>query len=256
MTNRYANAPLQRTARSTSLHDVLRMLGLPVAIAQDATQPQFTHRRVAAGQALYRAGDGFENLHLIFSGFFKLSSSDAEGNERVFDFPMKNDLIGLDGICDSHFSATATALTDSEVIELPFKTLLGLVHEVPALEDFMYRTISRSLVREQSTKTLMASLAAEARVARFLVMLSERHEAMGFSGTCYMLRMTRQDIASYLGMTIETVSRCLTALSVASMITVDQRTIQLLDKAALRTLQRLPFRIGSLPRDTAALHVS
>jgi CRP/FNR family transcriptional regulator len=233
---------VENSLATISLEKLLVLLGVEAQNITNKDEIEFGHRRIIAGKTLYRNGENFENLYLVFSGFLKLSSIDCDGNERIIDFPMKSDLLGMDGICDEHYQLQASALTDCNVIVIPFRKLLRALRETPSFEDYLYRAISRSLVREQASKTLLSLLSSEARLARFLMLLSERHEALGFSSTCYVLRMTRQEIGSYLGMSIETVSRCLTALAQAKLIKVEQRNITILNKRSLRTLQRLPLQ--------------
>jgi DNA-binding transcriptional ArsR family regulator len=104
----------------------------------------------------------------------------------------------------------------------------------------MYGVMSRELVREQAMIGMLGALSAEARVARFLVSLADRFAAMGYSSKLFNLRMTRHEIGSYLGLTLETVSRTLSAFNEIGLITVDQRTIGIKDPEALKTLRRLP----------------
>jgi CRP/FNR family transcriptional regulator len=104
----------------------------------------------------------------------------------------------------------------------------------------MYGVMSRELVREQTMIGMLGALSAEARVARFLVSLADRFAAMGYSSKLFNLRMTRHEIGSYLGLTLETVSRTLSAFNEIGMITVDQRTIGIKDAESLKTLRRLP----------------
>jgi CRP/FNR family transcriptional regulator len=132
------------------------------------------------------------------------------------------------------------ALSDCDLILVPFKklTALGRVHA--ELENLMYGVMSRELVREQAMIGMLGALSAEARVARFLISLAERFAAMGYSSKLFNLRMTRHEIGSYLGLTLETVSRTLSAFNEIGLITVDQRTIGIKDPEALKTLRRLP----------------
>lgn len=227
-------------SKVTPLTELLKLLHLSVPESSALGQYEFHHRRIAAGQSLYRAGEAFENLYFLFSGALKLVLCNSDGNECVIEFPMKSDLIGMDGICEHRYQVDAVALMDVDVIVLPFRTLVSLTHEVPIIEYFLYNALSRGMVREQANKSLLTHLSAEARLARFMLMLSTRFEVMGCSSNCFLLRMTRQDVGNYLGMTIETVSRSLTALAATGLISVNQRTITLHDKPALRTLLRLP----------------
>jgi CRP/FNR family transcriptional regulator len=131
-------------------------------------------------------------------------------------------------------------LSNCEIILVPFKAFLTIGRSNSELEAAVYSVMSRELVREQSLIGTLGSLSAEARVARFLVSLSERFADMGYSGKQFNLRMTRQEIGNYLGLNLETVSRTFSAFNVIGLISVDQRAIVLHDVTALKTLRRLP----------------
>jgi CRP/FNR family transcriptional regulator len=153
---------------------------------------------------------------------------------------MKGDLFGVDGIHSRRYASEAVALSNCDLILLPFKklTALGRIHI--DFEHAIYSVMSRELVREQSMISMLGALSAEARVARFLVSLSDRYAEMGYSSKLFNLRMTRHEIGSYLGLTLETVSRTLSAFNEIGLITVDQRSIGIKDPEVLKTLRRLP----------------
>lgn len=153
---------------------------------------------------------------------------------------MKGDLFGIDGIHPKHYMTEAVALTNCDIVLIPFKVLAAIGRAEPAMETEFHSVMCRELIREQQMMALLSSLAAEARVARFLVHLSERFSQLGYSGTQYNLRMTRQEIGSYLGLTLETVSRTLSAFNHLGLITVEGKSISLKDIETLRTMRRLP----------------
>lgn len=200
----------------------------------------FQHVQFKAGQRVHTIGQPFETLYIVHSGFLKTVAIDEFGNEQVLSFPMKGDLFGVDGIHGKRYSSEAVALSSCDLVLLPFKkfTALGRMHV--ELEHSIYSVMSRELVREQAMVSMLGGLSAEARVARFLVSLSERFAEMGYSSRVFNLRMTRHEIGSYLGLTLETVSRTLSAFNEIGLITVDQRSITIKDIDALRTLRRLP----------------
>jgi CRP/FNR family transcriptional regulator, anaerobic regulatory protein len=148
--------------------------------------------------------------------------------------------MGVDGIHNKTYCSEAVALSDCDLILLPFKKLTTLGRTHVELENMMYGVMSRELVREQAMIGMLGALSAEARVARFLVTLSDRFSQMGYSSKLFNLRMTRHEIGSYLGLTLETVSRTLSAFNEIGLISVDQRTIGIKDVDALKSLRRLP----------------
>jgi CRP/FNR family transcriptional regulator len=176
----------------------------------------------------------------VHSGFLKTVLIDEFGNEQVLSFPMKGDMFGVDGIHTKRYMSEAVALSNCDLILVPFKKFTQLGRSHIEFEHSMYNVMSRELVREQAMVSMLGALSAEARVARFLVSLSERFSEMGYSSKLFNLRMTRHEIGSYLGLTLETVSRTLSAFNEIGLISVDQRSIGIKDIDALRTLRRLP----------------
>jgi CRP/FNR family transcriptional regulator len=231
----------QRQGRLWSnLKEVCDLLHISTACSIAADELLFQHVQFKTGQRVHTIGQPFDTLYIVNSGFLKTVLIDEFGNEQVLSFPMKGDMLGVDGIHSKHYSSEAVALSDCDLILLPFKklTALGRIHI--ELENVMYGVMSRELVREQAMIGMLGALSAEARVARFLVSLADRFAQMGYSSKLFNLRMTRHEIGSYLGLTLETVSRTLSAFNEIGLITVDQRTIGIKDAEALKTLRRLP----------------
>jgi CRP/FNR family transcriptional regulator, anaerobic regulatory protein len=227
-------------ARSThwsTLADVCGLLQLGINTKDETLDALFQHRHLKSGQQVYGIGQAFEALYIVNAGYLKTVLFDSEGNERVVSFPMKGDLLGSDGICADRHSNEVVALTDCDVIVIPFKQLLSLSHACQELEHLVYRAVSRQIVQENANLAALGSLRSDARVARFLAMEADRHAALNYSSQSFRLRMTRREIGSYLGLTLETVSRSLTALDAAGIIAVDQRDIKILKPQSLRYLQ-------------------
>ncbi|HZW21224.1 Crp/Fnr family transcriptional regulator [Noviherbaspirillum sp.] len=234
-----AGASWQRQAKLWSnLKEVCDLLRIPAKLAVDDFQ--FQHMQFKAGQRIHTIGQPFDMLYVVNSGFLKTVMIDELGNEQVLGFPMKGDMFGIDGIHRKQYATETVALSNCDVILIPFKVFAGLGRSHPELEASIYAVMSRELVREQAMVGTLGSLSAEARVARFLVFLSERFTEMGYSGTQFNLRMTRQEIGNYLGLTLETVSRTFSAFNTIGLISVDQRAIVIHDLQSLRTLRRLP----------------
>jgi CRP/FNR family transcriptional regulator len=224
----------------TDLPSLCAMLHVPVPAMMQESNLSFQHIRFSKRQRIFTQGQPFSTLYLVHSGFLKTLQIDEYGNEQALGFPMKGDLFGVDGIYQRRHISEAVALTDCNVILLPFAQMRALGRTHPDMDSLLYALISRELIREQCMVGMLGLLRAECRVARFLISLSERYAAMGYSGTSFILRMTRQEIGSYLGLTLETVSRTLSGLYNCGYITVDRATIGIRDMDALRTLRRLP----------------
>jgi CRP/FNR family transcriptional regulator len=224
----------------SNLKELCDLLRIPAATSVTDEEFLFQHVQFKTGQRIHTIGQPFDTLYIVHSGFLKTVLIDEFGNEQVLSFPMKGDLFGVDGIHTKRYASEAVALSNCDLILLPFKKFTALGRAHIELEHAMYSVMSRELVREQAMVSMLGALSAEARVARFLVSLSERFAEMGYSSKLFNLRMTRHEIGSYLGLTLETVSRTLSAFNEIGYIVVDQRSISIKDVDALKTLRRLP----------------
>jgi CRP/FNR family transcriptional regulator len=224
----------------SNLKNVCELLHIPCAPTIEDTGLLFHHVQFKAGQRIYTIGQTFDALYIVNSGFLKTVSIDEFGNEQVLSFPMKGDVIGVEGISTKKYTSEAVALSDCSLILLPFQNLVELGRTHVEFEHAIYSVISRELVRNQAMVSMLGVLGAEARVARFLVSLSNRYAEIGYSKKSFNLRMTRQEIGSYLGLSMETVSRTLSLLSEIGLISVYQRAISINDGDLLKNLRRIP----------------
>ncbi len=229
-----ATPAAEREGVQLSVRELTRLLKIECPNEAWLARTSFPLRRVREGESLVRAGDKFHSLYVVRSGCFKTVYTDFSGSEQVLAFPMCGDLMGADGIDGGHYCSTAVSLDTSEVAIVPFACLARLICECPSLEALLYRVLSRELVRVQHMAWTLGTLGAEGRVAAFLLAQSARLGALGYSRCSFNLRMTRQEIGSYLGLKLETVSRALSALNADGMIQVHQRSIDILDAEALR----------------------
>lgn len=195
-----------------------------------------TRKRVKRGSALFNAGDDFTSLYAVSSGFFKTSVTTSDGRDQVTGFQMTGEIIGLDGIVSDKHSCDAIALEDAEVCVLPFDKLEQLSREFSALQHHVHKIMSREIVRDHGVMLLLGSMRAEERLAAFLLNLVQRLHARGFSQSELILRMTREEIGSYLGMKLETVSRTFSKFMDEGIIEVKQRYVQIKDTQALSNI--------------------
>jgi CRP/FNR family transcriptional regulator len=218
----------------------LRELCLPIGLSQPDLERLdglvATRRSVPRGQALFRTGEPFRSIYAVRAGFFKTCASTPDGREQVTGFQMAGELIGLDGIGTGQHHCDAVALEDSQVCVMPFGQLEELSREFTDLQRQFHRIMSREIVRDHGVMLLLGSMRAEERVAAFLLNLAERLRARGFSSEALLLRMTRDEIGSYLGLKLETVSRTFSRFQEEGLLDVKQRAIRILDEAALRGL--------------------
>ena len=205
----------------------------------------FPLRRIREGETIFRSGDRFHSVYVVRFGFFKNVLVDPTGSEQVLGFPMTGDIMGIDGIDRDVYVSDGIALAPGEVAIVPFARLTRLGRECPRLEQTLYRILSRELVGKHGMLWLLGTLGAEARVAAFLLHMSERFGSLGYSRTAFILRMTRQDIGSFLGLKLETVSRTLSAFDAAGIINVKQKSIEILSAAALNRMLERPVGLSA-----------
>lgn len=192
-----------------------------------------TKRTFLRGDYLYHSGSKFESLFAIRTGFFKTQVIHEDGREQVTGFQMAGEIIGLDAISTDIHTCDAVALEDSEICELPFNRLEELSRQLPTLQRHLHKIMSREIVRDQGIMLLLGSMRAEERLAAFLLNLSQRFAARGYSASAFKLRMTRQEIGSYLGLKLETISRTLSNFQESRLIDVQIKSIELLDMTRL-----------------------
>lgn len=193
-------------------------------------------RKIKRGTQLYRPGDAFEAIYAVRIGSFKTDILTEEGLEQVTGFQMAGEIIGLDGISTDHHVCNATALEDSEVCVIPYGQLEILSREIPSLQHQFHKFLSREIVRDQGLMILLGSMRAEERIAAFLLNVSRRMKIRGYSASEFHLRMTREEIGSYLGLKLETVSRAFSKFDTDGLISVQQKHIRIINAEGLQAL--------------------
>jgi CRP/FNR family transcriptional regulator len=199
-----------------------------------------TRRKIKRQHPLYRAGDSFDAIYAIRTGSFKTDVLLEDGREQVTGFQMTGEMLGLDGISTEFHSCNAIALEDSEVCVIPYDRLEELARAVESLQRQFHKVMSREIVRDHGVMTLLGSMRAEERLAAFLLNMSQRFTARGFSAAEFHLRMTREEIGSYLGLKLETVSRAFSKFQEDGFISVQQKHIRILAIDGLKKLMQHP----------------
>lgn len=194
------------------------------------------------GDHLFRIGDRFEAIYAVRAGSYKSYTVDSEGREHVLGFHLPGDLLGLDAIYPGHHLCNALALDTATVCVLPYDQLSELAGDISGLRVQIMRLMSKDIAE---TATLAGDYTAEERLAAFLVGLSERFRLRGYSPNEFNLAMSRRDIANYLRLATETVSRVFARFEKDNMIKVDRRAVHLLN---LSRLQALCEAMGGLNR--------
>ncbi|MEK6421333.1 MAG: fumarate/nitrate reduction transcriptional regulator Fnr [Burkholderia gladioli] len=192
-----------------------------------------TTRHVKRGEALFRAQDPFSSLYAVRTGSFKTLVTHRDGREQVTGFQITGETLGLDGVSEGEHQCNAVALEDSTVCVIPFAQLEAACREMRVLQQHVYQLMSREIVRESRVMMLLGTMTAEQRVASFLLNLSARFKARGYSAAEFNLRMTREEIGCYLGVTLETVSRMLSKFQRNGLIDSRGRQIRIHDAQGL-----------------------
>ena len=211
-------------------------LGLNESEMERVDEVVAIRRKVSRGDNLFRNGDKFNALYAIRTGFFKTRISAEDGRDQVTGFQMAGEIIGLDGIVSDHHTCDAVALEDAEVCVMPFDRIEELSREITSLQRHVHKIMSREIVRENGVMLLLGSMRAEERLAAFLLNLVQRLHARGFSQSELVLRMTREEIGSYLGLKLETVSRTFSKFVEDGIVEVKQRHVRILNPDALKLI--------------------
>jgi CRP/FNR family transcriptional regulator len=231
---------LRTACSSCSLRELCLPAGLDPRELEAVDKLVNRRRPVKRGDFLYRAGAGLNSLYALRTGFMKSCVLHEDGREQVAGFHMTGDLLGLDAISAGKHMCDAVALEDSEVCEIPFPVLEKLSREIPSLQQHFHRIMSREIVRDYGVMLLLGSMRAEERLAAFLLNLSQRFAARGYSAVEFNLRMTREEIGSYLGLKLETISRVLSRFQDEGLLEVQNKRIRIADLDGLRRLLNQP----------------
>ena len=239
-----ANAPIVKLCPHSSGVSCgscrLNELCLPIALSEGEMEQLDTiverNRPLKKGDHLYRQHDNFKSIFAVRSGSFKSYVLSSSGEGRVTGFYLPGEIIGMDGIADRSHANSAIALEHASICEIPFHQLESLSLQLPVLQHNFFSIMGAEITKDQKIHTLLSSYSAEQRIASFLLGLSSRFARVGLSATRFNLPMTRSDIGEYLGLTVETVSRLLTAQQKKSILTVANREIEIKDIEALKLI--------------------
>jgi len=236
MSQREAPRKFEVTCSSCNSRELCLPGGVGLDDLQRVENIVYARRKVKRGESLFNAGSEFKALYAIRSGFFKTSLIDGDGREQVNGFFMAGELLGMDGIGAGRYNGTAIALEDSVVCVMPFALIEEMSQAVPALQRQLHAVLAREIVRDHGVMMLLGSMRAEERLATFLINLSKRFVRRGYSSSDFHLRMTREEIGSYLGLKLETVSRLFSQFQKDALLEVNQKHVRILDIAGLERL--------------------
>lgn len=226
--------------KASCLHCRLSTLCLPYGLRQEEINKLETivkrKRPIKSDELLFRQNEQSHSLFAVKSGSFRSFISDSDGSEQTIGFYLPGELMGLDALKNGLLHCSVVALETASVCELPLPDLNELCSHIPSLQSQLMRIIGTQIVSDHDKIVLLGNRSAQEKMATFLLMLSQRYNALGYSGTEFNLTMRRHDIANFLGLTIETVSRQLGNLSKIGIITVKQRGVQINDLDSLKAI--------------------
>jgi CRP/FNR family transcriptional regulator, anaerobic regulatory protein len=226
--------------RASCLHCRLSTLCLPYGLKQEEISKLESivqrKRPIKSDEFLFRQDEDCHSLYAVKSGSFRSFITDTDGSEQTIGFYLPGELMGLDALKDSLLHCSVVALETASVCELPLPELNELCSQIPGLQAQLMRIIGTQIVSDHDKIVLLGNRSAQEKMATFLLMLSQRYNALGYSGTEFNLTMRRHDIANFLGLTIETVSRQLGNLSKIGIITVKQRGVHINNLDSLKTI--------------------
>jgi CRP/FNR family transcriptional regulator len=192
-------------------------------------------RPIQAGEHLFRAGDEFRTVASVRTGCFKSYVIDHEGQEQVLGFHLPGEIIGLDAIHSCRHTANVVALDTSAICSLTFDSVSTMARHMPELQSELFRIMSQRIAE---LETIAGDLSADERIAMFLMSLSERFARRGYSDREFILAMSRRDIASFLRLATETVSRVLARFQKSGLLRVDRKQVRIRDLDGVRKIAR------------------
>ena len=237
-----ARSALRDVSRAAPTHSTRDHRDSPRSLGRDADELAnldeivSARMRIAKGETLYRSGGRFAGLYMIRLGSFKTVLLADDGAEQVAGYHMSGEILGADGIGTGLHDSEAVALEDSEVWTISFDRLQTLARDRISIQENFHRVLSREIVRERKIMMMLGTMSAEQRLAAFLIDLSERYRERGYSSSEFVLRMTREEIGSYLGLKLETVSRLFSRFQREALLQVQGRLVKLLDLMSLKEL--------------------
>ena len=233
---------LRRSCAQCSLHVLCLPAGIGSSDLQQLDEIVRNRRPLDSGDHLFRSGQALGSLYVAREGAFKTVATNEDGESQVIGFHLPGELLGLDALGSGFHACDAQALTRATVCEVPLGQLESICAKLPGLQHQLLRIIGQGINRDQSHMEMLGRRQAAERVALFLHGLSERYKLLGRSGDMFVLPMSREDIASFLGMVIETVSRTLTKMQDDGVISVRGRQVTILDAARLDAMAHGPAK--------------
>lgn len=224
---------LQRSCATCSLRQLCLPADISSADVERLDRIVADRRPLSRGQMLFQTDMPFKALFVVRSGAMKTVVENEDGDEQIVGFHLPGELFGLDAIDEGRHRCSAEALERTSLCEIPFDQLEDIAGKLPSLRHALFRIISREMAAEQRHLVLMSRRSARERLAIFLRSLSRRYERRGYSASGFNLSMSRYDLANYLGLAVETVSRLFTSMQEDGVLNVERKDVEILDPARL-----------------------
>lgn len=231
-----AASGVERSRVKSNFHATGLSEGLSAADLERFENITFARRALGVGERLFRTGDSCSCMFSVYSGLIKTTLTDGHGREQVTGFFMPDELLGMDGLGSGRYTVCAMALEVSNVWAMPHGLIESMAREVPSLQHRLFAILGSEIARSQGGMMMLGSMSARERLVHFLLNVSRRFLRRGYSGSAFRLCMSRADIGSYLGLSLETVSRHLSALAREGLIGVRQKDIAILDVKGLERI--------------------
>ena len=186
------------------------------------------------GATLFSQGDSVNSVYIVRGGAVKTFVTDRNGKEDIIGFFFTGDFIALESLACNLYSMSCAALTKTYICKISRADMQALTHELPSLEEYLFLSVSEELLGSHQLSQILRQLSADERLSSFLLFLAHANERHKLSGTDLALPMSRREIAGYLGLAVETVSRAFSRLQEKQLIAVNDRNVTLLDIEGLR----------------------
>jgi CRP/FNR family transcriptional regulator len=222
-----------------SLHQLCLPVGIDSTDLAELDRIIKRRRPIQRGDHLFVASDKFHSIYAVRSGSIKTYNLTEDGREQVTGFFLPGEIVGLDAIGEAVHTCSARALETTSVCEIPFEELERVGERIPALTHQLLRIMSKEMHHDQVLLMLLGKRAADERLAALLLNLSQRYGQRGYSSSEFNLSVSRHDIANYLGLAVETVSRLFSRMQEDGMLAVRSRHVRLTDIDKLRALARV-----------------
>jgi CRP/FNR family transcriptional regulator len=227
---------LQVDCRNCGLYRLCLARGLDTADRERWESIIHSHASLSRGECVYSTGDEFHSIYAVRSGAIKTSFTTPDGYSQISGFHLPGELLGLEAISDGSYRCTAQALERSDVCEIPYERFEQLARRSPGLHYRLQKIMSSEIGYARSLMMLRNKKSARAQLAVFLLNLSSRLRQRGFSDRDCGLSMSRKDLANYLGVSVETVSRLFARLQEDGILRIQRRSVHLLDLPAMRDI--------------------